>query len=262
MKPWLASASGLALLLAWGMEAHGATPTTITDPAGVNQETVNAQGQGNVHGNVTITNTAQTFGAIVDSSGLHIVCDSGCAASGNVTIGNVSLGNSTSTIGSLIANQTVQVTNTPSVTISGTPNVAVTAVPANMTVQVTNTPNVAVTNTPSVTISGTPAVTVSSGNVTTNPQALTTTNASGSVTSGGAFQNALASNAGRKGCLVVNISAETEYAYFGAGTANLTNSIPFAPNFGVSCNIATGVITDELQVMGNTTGDKFVLNSQ
>jgi len=96
--------------------------------------------------------------------------------------------------------------------------------------------------------------------------ATTATNASSTITTGGAFQSALASNGARKGCLIQNpISAtETLYVYFGAtGSATTANSITLGPGAAVSCAVGgLGVATDNVAVEAATTGHAFVEMSQ
>ena len=106
----------------------------------------------------------------------------------------------------------------------------------------------------------------STGTVTTTPLALTTTPTGSTVTTHGTFQSALASSATRKGCLLQNTSADTEYVFFGAtGSATTSNSFQVSPNGG-TINCATqsgGVLTDNIAITSKTTdGATYVVASQ
>ena len=96
------------------------------------------------------------------------------------------------------------------------------------------------------------------------PLSETTTNISGTVTTGAAFQNISAASSARKGCLIQNPIAATEtlYVYFGAGTAAEGNSTNLGAGSGVSCATGSGILGDEIQVTGNTTGHAFVATVQ
>ena len=93
-----------------------------------------------------------------------------------------------------------------------------------------------------------------------------TTNASGTVTTGGSFQAALAASPTRKGCLIQNPVTATEplYVYFGSGTPTATNSIGLNQGGVATCAIGNGsyVAPDAIQLMAATTGHPYVLNSQ
>lgn len=95
---------------------------------------------------------------------------------------------------------------------------------------------------------------------------LASTNISGTVTTGGTFQQVLAQNSSRKGCLIENPTTATEALYIYAsasGTASTTNAFSISPGSAFSCSSAGGtVIGDAVQVSATTTGHVFVGNSQ
>ncbi len=98
-----------------------------------------------------------------------------------------------------------------------------------------------------------------------SPTGVTTTSTPVTVTTGGTFQSALASNASRKGCLIQNPIAATEtlFVFFGPNGSAATNaSIGLAPGASISCNAGPNVLTDNVSVEGATTGHAFVVTSQ
>ena len=96
--------------------------------------------------------------------------------------------------------------------------------------------------------------------------AKTTTNGSSTVTAGGTFQSALASNGSRTGCLIQNPVTATEnlFVFFGTtGSATTANSISLGAGSAVSCSIGgIAVATDNIAVSATTTGHAFVVMSQ
>lgn len=90
---------------------------------------------------------------------------------------------------------------------------------------------------------------------------LTTTTNSGSITSGGTYQQIWASG-GRNGCLIQNNGSFTQWVYFGAiANATHANSYAIQPGQGISCNIPGGVLTDQVSIDG-TTADTFAATLQ
>jgi hypothetical protein len=108
--------------------------------------------------------------------------------------------------------------------------------------------------------SGTPIPVVATG------AGATTTNGSSSITTGGTFQSALASNSSRKGCLIQNPVAATEtlFVFLGAtGSATTANSISLSPGSIFYCAGQTGVVaTDNVAITAATTGHTYVEMSQ
>lgn len=101
---------------------------------------------------------------------------------------------------------------------------------------------------------------------TVAPSTVTTTNASSTITTGGTFQSALASNASRKGCLIENPTTATEplFVFFGAnGSATTANSLSLGAGSSVSCSVGgIQVATDNVSVTATTTGHAYVEMSQ
>ncbi len=96
--------------------------------------------------------------------------------------------------------------------------------------------------------------------------AVTSTSGSSTVTTGGTFQSALASNANRKGCLIQNPATATEnlLVFFGAtGSATTATSFSLPAGAAISCATGAGfVLTDNVAVTGATTGHAYILVSQ
>lgn len=95
---------------------------------------------------------------------------------------------------------------------------------------------------------------------------LASTNISGTVTTGGTFQQVLAQSNTRKGCLIENPTTATEalYVYASAsGSPSTSNAFSIAPGSAFSCASPGGtVIGDAIQVTATTTAHVFVGNSQ
>lgn len=95
--------------------------------------------------------------------------------------------------------------------------------------------------------------------------ALTSTQVGGTVTTHGTFQQALASNASRKGCTIQNTSADTEYVFFGA-TVSATTAGSYKLTAGNALNCAVGglgVATDNVAITSSVTdGATFVTGIQ
>jgi hypothetical protein len=82
-----------------------------------------------------------------------------------------------------------------------------------------------------------------------------------SITSGGTSQEVFAANASRKALLIINISSEVLWVAFGGAATADTPSIPLQPNnAGILDfpNPGGGIVTQQVQIIGATTGSKFV----
>lgn len=91
---------------------------------------------------------------------------------------------------------------------------------------------------------------------------LTTLNASGSITSGGTYQQIFAAQ-GRNGCVVQNNGSSTQYVYFGpiAGATHARSWI-LPAGASVNCNVfGPAVIADQVSIDGST-GDTFYAAQQ
>lgn len=92
--------------------------------------------------------------------------------------------------------------------------------------------------------------------------AATTTQAKLTVSVTNTYQQALASSATRKGCLIQNNGSNTGFVFFGAAPADTTTSFKLAPGQPISCSVGgLAVATDAVQITG-TSGDVFVISSQ
>lgn len=111
-------------------------------------------------------------------------------------------------------------------------------------------------------------VTTTGGGVTLTPIYLTPTNDSLSLTTGGTAQNAIASNATRKGCTIQNpatatdqgiATAENIYVNFGGTAAAASTSFELTPGQSISCSpLGIGTITSAVSVVAATTGHKII----
>jgi len=91
----------------------------------------------------------------------------------------------------------------------------------------------------------------------------TSATTNGTIATANTYQSILAANASRKGCLIVNNSAATEYVYLGApGSATLANSIPVPQGGTFSCNPPGVVLADQISMTSGTVGASFVAVSQ
>jgi hypothetical protein len=99
---------------------------------------------------------------------------------------------------------------------------------------------------------------------TVTPVTATTTPTGSSVTTHLVFQQALAANSSRKGCLIANTSSDTELVYFGAtGSATTTNSIPIAAGASINCASGLIVASDNIAITSKATdGATYVVNAQ
>lgn len=91
---------------------------------------------------------------------------------------------------------------------------------------------------------------------------LTTTQTKVTIAVTNTYQQALALNAARQGCLLQNEGANTVYVFFGSAPADTTTSFQLATKQGISCAVGgLGVATDAIQVTG-TANDVVVVSSQ
>lgn len=93
--------------------------------------------------------------------------------------------------------------------------------------------------------------------VTTNPTRGAVTDRSGTITSGGTSQQIAAANSSRSYFEYQNISDETQYINFGAAATTDSNSFKIIAGASWS-NIATFCPTGTINVIGATTGKKFI----
>jgi hypothetical protein len=95
------------------------------------------------------------------------------------------------------------------------------------------------------------------GNTPFNP-----TEASGTVTTGGAFQTVFSSNSSRTNCFVMNPTSATEplYVHWTSATATTANSATLGPGSSFTCAGGGVVVTGAIQVTAATTAHAFVAN--
>ena len=97
-------------------------------------------------------------------------------------------------------------------------------------------------------------------------QAPPSRNVSGTITTGGSFQQIAPSAPGtRGGCLIVNppTATETLYVYFGpTASATTSNAYPVSAGGGISCGQGPNLVADAIQVEAATTGHAFVAQVQ
>lgn len=78
-------------------------------------------------------------------------------------------------------------------------------------------------------------------------------NASGSIVSGGTYQQVFAQASGRSGGIIQNNGANTMWVFFGPiENATHATSVVLLPGQMVSCNIGTSVLTDEVSIDGTS----------
>ena len=95
--------------------------------------------------------------------------------------------------------------------------------------------------------------------VTARPTAGSLTDRSGTITTGGTSQVLAAQNLSRAYLFVQNISEETLFLNFGTSATNnesTPNSIEIKPNQSVT--FVSFVSSDQIFVLGETTGSKFI----
>jgi len=86
--------------------------------------------------------------------------------------------------------------------------------------------------------------------------AFTATDKSGTVTSGGTAQNAIASNTSRKDWRLSNLSNDILYITDTGTAATAANGVPVYPGQTISAN-SRGTSTSAISVLGATTGDAW-----
>lgn len=101
--------------------------------------------------------------------------------------------------------------------------------------------------------------------VVTQPYPTTTHNDSGTIATTGTFQSIWAASTntrGRAGCTVQNVSATTQYVFFGPiASATTATSVTLAAGQPVSCVNGGIVLQDQVSITG-TTGAKFYAGQQ
>jgi len=137
------------------------------------------------------------------------------------------------------------------------------AIPANATMQgvVTGgTPSGLYLKASGVQFCPTTSVTVvPSGPQTIQPLGVISTDASGTVTTGGAYQTIQAATATRHGCTVQNPLTATETLNVRVGT---TTAFFLAPGSAFNCEVGGIVVTDAIAVTAATTAHAFAANFQ
>ena len=100
-----------------------------------------------------------------------------------------------------------------------------------------------------------------SNNVTVTPQAVTVTWAGGSVTTGGAFQSALATSSSRKGCQIQNTSSAIEFIN-SSGSPTTSNSNQINPFGTYSCSVTSNLVDQAaIEISGAVAGQTYVVSS-
>jgi hypothetical protein len=90
-----------------------------------------------------------------------------------------------------------------------------------------------------------------------------TTDASGTVTTANTFQVVFAANTARKGCLIVNSSANPELIGINTTPApSATNSIPLAAGSKFTCGSYSVVMDDQISITSGTAASTFVAKQQ
>jgi hypothetical protein len=98
-------------------------------------------------------------------------------------------------------------------------------------------------------------------NVTVTPQAVTVTWAGGSVTTGGAFQSALATSSSRKGCQIQNTSSAIEFIN-SSGSPTTSNSNQINPFGTYSCSVTSNLVDQAaIEISGAVAGQTYVVSS-
>lgn len=96
------------------------------------------------------------------------------------------------------------------------------------------------------------------------PARATSTPGGGSVTTGGAYQSALAANPSRLDCLIQNTSTQTLRVFVGApGSATDASAFQIAPGGTFGCGTGNGfTLTDQISVSAANAGATYVVVSQ
>lgn len=102
---------------------------------------------------------------------------------------------------------------------------------------------------------------VAQSTVVTQPQEVTTTNASGTIASGGTYQQIWpreSATRGRVGCTIINQSTHTMFVFAGPiASATHANSVQLAANQAFYCSTGNGgVLRDQISIDG-TTADTY-----
>lgn len=102
------------------------------------------------------------------------------------------------------------------------------------------------------------------GTTAAPPVPATSTTTNGAIATASTFQSALAANANRKGCMVVNNSAAAELVYLGTpGSATAANAIPLPAGGTFNCGSFQGtVLTDQISITSATQGATYVVVAQ
>jgi len=89
-------------------------------------------------------------------------------------------------------------------------------------------------------------------------QGTTTVASAITIAAGGTSQTLFTQNPNRKNCIITNSATDTLYIAFGT-TAPTTTGVgfPIPTNQTFYCNGGIVVITDQINIIGATTGDKF-----
>ena len=92
-------------------------------------------------------------------------------------------------------------------------------------------------------------------------------NLSGTITTGGTFQQIQGLTNNRNGCTVQNLASVTsgdlQYVYFGTCTsATTSNSVILQPQQSVSCGVAGNITLKDPVCITGTTSDAFFANFQ
>jgi hypothetical protein len=84
--------------------------------------------------------------------------------------------------------------------------------------------------------------------------------ASGTIATGGSFQQVFAANSSRVGCWIQNPATATEVlkVYFQQGTATLAKATDLSPGAGFNCQFGGAVVTGAISVEAATTTHAFV----
>lgn len=86
---------------------------------------------------------------------------------------------------------------------------------------------------------------------------------SGTITAGNAFQQILAPNLGRAGCLIQDTSSHTMYVYLGAAASATTGaSFQLASGQSMNCAVSGSVIANAISITTSTTGDTWVASEE
>jgi hypothetical protein len=235
---------------------------------------VQPDGQSSMVGWEYSTNQYVLIGA--DASGnLNVNCQAGCSSGGGGTVeqgaqATSATGNTwfVQQTGALPAGSNViggvTVTSLPNVTVgsSALPTGASTSAlqttgNTSLSTIATNTTGVA---TSALQTSGNTSLSTIATNTTRDA---VTTDDSGTIAAVSTFQTVFASNTTRKGCLIVNTSANVEFIGINTTpTPSATNSIPLAAGASFTCNSPGVVMDDQISISSATADSTFVAKQQ